>query len=122
MNRFGTHIRQVRTNLGLTQAEVARSAGITTSAISEMESGGRPPSVANTRAVVAALGIARPYPAIAQLEWMANRATRRTGVAPDTAYDQLVTELRIALNDPLAAVIPWSESPYGGVETGYDKP
>lgn len=53
---FGTNLKQLRENLGLTQEEVAEKCGLTTAAISHFERGAREPSLKNAVKIVKGLG------------------------------------------------------------------
>jgi len=53
----GTLLRDARRRCGLTQAELARRAGVTQSVISAYESGARQPSLPTLARLVAAIGL-----------------------------------------------------------------
>ena len=54
---FGSHIRHLRHQRGLSQEEVAHSAGIHVTYLSGIERGRRNPSLRNIRRIAVALGI-----------------------------------------------------------------
>jgi len=68
-----TRITRWREASGLTQADLARSVGISASAVSQWESGQTQPSHSNVDAIVKALGISLPK------FWGALPAKRKSG-------------------------------------------
>lgn len=57
INNFGKNLKECRQKFGLTQNEIARKAGISGSAISQIEKGDRNPSLTTAYDIVNALGI-----------------------------------------------------------------
>lgn len=76
-------LREARTSAGLSQAELARRAGVTQSVVSVYESGRRQPSVATLAALVAATGyeldlsIGKPRQGVQRLTGPVGRRLRR---------------------------------------------
>ncbi|WP_432256618.1 helix-turn-helix domain-containing protein [Limimaricola sp. AA108-03] len=58
---FGQRLRTARENRALTQAELARHAGLQPAAIGHFEAGRRKPSFANIRALAKALEVSSDY-------------------------------------------------------------
>ena len=57
VSAFGDHVRSLRLARGLSQEEVARSAGIHVTYLSGVERGKRNPSLRNLRKLAGALGV-----------------------------------------------------------------
>jgi transcriptional regulator with XRE-family HTH domain len=56
LREFGEQVRRLRTDAGLSQAELAERAQIHVTYLSSLERGGRNVSLVNIRAIAAALG------------------------------------------------------------------
>lgn len=55
---FGTRLRAIRTDAGLTQKELAETAGLTAAGVAQLEQGRREPTWRSAVALAAALGVA----------------------------------------------------------------
>jgi transcriptional regulator with XRE-family HTH domain len=97
MSRFGTHIKQQRQDLGLSQAEVAQRAGITPAGYANIERGIRTTSAPTARAICAALNLGPPWPAVAGIEHLAAEEARARGITLAEAYDEHMRDMKRAL-------------------------
>jgi transcriptional regulator with XRE-family HTH domain len=57
VERFARRLRELRVGLGMTQAELARRAGVTTTYVSKLESAGAAPGIDLVEKLAIALGI-----------------------------------------------------------------
>ena len=94
MHSFGTAVRDVRREAGLTQIEVAERAGITQGLLSKIESGKCHAGRGTVFALREALGLEPYWSATAFLEGYSAQIATDQGITHEAAYAQLMADMK----------------------------
>lgn len=93
MEDFGVRLEQLREDVGMSQTALAKRAGTSQSAISEMERGNRKPSFNMLRKLARALGVSLPHLLGGEVEGLESEEERahfrQFRSLPDDAKEEL---------------------------------